>query len=162
MERISKKLEASFNEQINRENDNARFYLAISQWLSYEGWAGAAKLFKKYSDEEMGHMDKFYDYVQDRDCNPLTKSLPAQPDKFSGIEDVVAKLYAREIKTTEDIKAIAIEACDEKDLTAYDFLLGMLKEQREEEAKALYWVDRLEMLKGTGSPLIFLDNEMGT
>ena len=52
---INKKIEELINYRIVEEEKSARLYLAMSQWLDYNGFAGAAKLWKKYSDEEIEH-----------------------------------------------------------------------------------------------------------
>jgi ferritin len=160
MKRLSEKLEKALNIQLNHEWDNSRLYYRFSQCLDFNGWFGAAKLFKKYSDEEMIHMNKIVEFLKDRDCNPIIDGLEAFPCDFKGIEDIVNQSYDREIDTSDRIKEIALSALGEKDLTTYGFLQWFVLEQIEEESKTLYWVDRIKMMNLNKVSLFFLDEEM--
>lgn len=162
MKRISDKLEKLIQEQIANEENSSRLYRSMSEWLEYNGWFGAAKLFKKYSEEEMTHMHKFMDYLQDRDCLPFVPSLIEQPKAFKGIKDIIDLTYNHEIKITTWITDIALAALNEKDLVCYQFLNPLISEQCEEEKKALYWIDRYNMIESSKSPMIELDKEMGS
>ena len=53
--RISDGIEAILNKQIKHEYDNSRLYLAMANCLEFNGWFGAASLWKKYSDDEITH-----------------------------------------------------------------------------------------------------------
>jgi len=159
MKRISDKIYNMLNEQLKNEHESSLLYLAMSQWLSYNGWFGASKLWDKYSKEELIHRDKFYEYIQDRGCMPKTMATKEQPIGFDGIEAIVENSYKHEIQVTEWIKQIAKAAFDEGDLNAYEFAMKMISEQTEEEAKTLYWVDRIKMIKSKDASLYFLDKE---
>lgn len=159
MKRLSDKIYNMLNEQIRNEHESSTLYLTMSQWLDYNGWRGGAKLWKKYSDEELSHRDKFYSYIQDRDCMPKTLATKEQPISFDCVKDIAEASYKHEIQVTEWIKQIALAAFEEKDLNTYEFAMKMIGEQTEEEAKTLYWVDRIEMMEAKGASLYFIDKE---
>jgi len=159
MKRISEEIHTMLNNQLKNELDSSRLYLAMSEWMEFNGWFGGAKLWRKYSDEELAHMHKFYEYMQDRDAMPKTPMAKEQPLNFDSVEKIVQDSYLHEIQVSTWIKEIALKALQEKDLHTYEFAVKMIGEQTEEEAKVLYWVDRLEMLKSTDTSLFFLDKE---
>ena len=163
MKRVSDEIEKLLNLQIEHEQTNSLLYLAISNWANYEAWEGVAALYKKYSEEEKGHRDVFINYLLDRNALPITPSktsIPIPVD-FQSIENIIALTLEREIETTKAIEKIKYKAKEEEDCVTSDFLIKMLLEQIEEEANALFWVDRLDMLKQTNTSLYFLDKEMG-
>lgn len=49
----------------------------------------------------------------------------------------------------------------EADLMTFELAQQFLLEQREEEMKVLYWLDKIEMYKKTNKSLGDLDEEMG-
>lgn len=163
MERISDKIKQLINLQIQKELTNSLLYKSMANWLDFEGWKGAAKLYNKHAEEELGHRDKFINYMLDRDVMPITpsKTFDEIPNSFNSLEDIIKATVKREIETTESIKKINYQAMEEMDCITKTFLIGMLSEQQEEEATAMGWEDRLEVYKTTNSPLIMLDHEMG-
>jgi ferritin len=162
MKRVSDKVEALINLQIEHEQTNSLLYLAISNWANYEGWVGCSTLFKAHSEEEKDHRDIFINYLLDRDAMPITPSktsIPIPVD-FGGIEEIIELTLKREVETTESIKKIKYQTMEEKDCVTTDFLISMILEQRQEEADAIFWIDRLNMMKQTNTPLYFIDKEM--
>lgn len=159
--RISKNIETILNSQIANEMNSYKLYRAMSSWLEYSGWDGAAKLWKKYAAEENDHAEKIIDYMQSRDCKPQIPLTMQPPKDFEGIESIANKSDKHEIKITDDWKKIAEESLKERDFLTFELAQDFLKEQREEEEKMIYWVDRIEVLKSTNTPLYFIDKEMG-
>lgn len=159
--RISKNIETILNSQIANEMNSSKLYRAMSNCLEYSGWEGAAKLWKKYASEENEHAEKIISYMQDRDCKPQIPLTMLPPQDFEGIKTIVVKSDAHEIKITNDWKEIAKSAMKEFDMLTFELAQDFLKEQREEEAKLIYWMDRISVLESTNTPLYFLDKEMG-
>lgn len=161
MKRISDKVAKLIDEQIKHEGDSSRLYLAMSQWLEYSGYECSAKLFKKYADEELIHMNKFYQYLQDRNFLPSTPILDAQPIEFGGIKEIIKLSYEHEIKVSMWLDNIAMTALSEKCLTTFNFMSWFILEQIEEEAKFKKMLDRLEMMDKDKAPMILFDQELG-
>ena len=161
MKRISDKLEALVNEQIKHEEESSRLYRAMAECLDFNGWTGAAKLYHKYADEEMTHMKKFYEYLQDRDAHPMTPALVAPTYVFAGLKEVIHASYEHEIQVSKWLDNIALNAMAEKDLALFNFMDWFILEQVEEEKKMKTFIDRITILELTNTPLYFLDKEMG-
>ena len=153
MSRISKEIEKILNAQIKNEMNSYILYRAMSNCLEYSGWEGASKLWKKYADEENGHAEKIIDYMQERDCKPQIPLTVQPPKDFEGIKSIVDKSDKHEIKITGDWKEIAKAAIKESDFLTFELAQDFLKEQREEEAKMIYWIDRISVLESTGASL---------
>lgn len=161
MNRLSKKIEEILNSQIAHEYSNVFFYQRIAQSLEFNGWFGAAKLFKKYSAEEVVHAEKLMSFMQDMDCYPEVPPVAKMDFTFKDIEQVAKAAYDREAKTTDMVNAISLAALSEKDITTHTFIQWFVNEQIEELGKTLYWIDRIEMMKKNGASLFFIDEEMG-
>lgn len=161
MKRLSDNIEKILNAQILNEMDSSALYRAMSNCLEHRGWVGAAKLWKKYSSEEVGHAEKIMSYMQDRDCKPIIPGTTQPQQMFEDIVDIVNKSDAHEVLITSQWKKIASEAMKEADLMTFELAQWFIKEQTEEEAKVLYWIDRIEMYKKTNKSLGDLDDEMG-
>ena len=159
MRRISENLEKLINIQIQREEDSSRIYRAMSLFLNDMGWINGAKLWMKYSKEEMTHAEYLWNYLLDRDTLPEVQLLPAKKLTLTCVTDVIAQSYEHEIQVSKWIDEIAKAALKEGDLTAYQALQFLIKEQIEEEQKSKFWVDRLEIIKKTNSPLLMLERD---
>lgn len=148
------------NYRIQQEELSARIYLSMSMWLNNEGYSGAASLWKKYSDEEMGHANWSRDYLLAMGVTPETPALEAQPLSYTGLPEIIRASYEHEITVTKQIKAMASEAQKKGDHMLYELCLKYLKEQVEEHDKTQTWVDKLSAFGEDKIALRLLDNEM--
>src|SRR5512147_2378929 len=112
MKRISDKIEALINLQIQKEITNSLLYLSMANWADWEGWEGLAALYRKHAAEELTHRDKFISYMLDRDAMPQTPSqtFDKVPNEFDGVKAILEATLKREIETTESIKKINMQA----------------------------------------------------
>ena len=148
------------NYRIQQEELSARIYLSMSMWLNNEGYTGAASLWKKYSDEEMGHANWSRDYLLAMGVTPETPSLDAQPTSYTGLPEIIRASFEHEITVTKQIKVMASEALKKGDHMLYELCLRYLKEQVEEHDKTQTWVDKLSAFGEDKIALRLLDNEM--
>jgi ferritin len=134
------------NEQIANEMFNSNVYRFLGSYLKKLGIDNIGDFFyKDQVSEEHGHAQLISDYINDR--NETVLSLPV-PDAYLNITSLtnLAELYlAREQDTTSKLSAIAQQALSEGDFMLYDFMLEMIRKQRNEENEALTFVDRAYM-----------------
>lgn len=149
------------NYRIQQEELSSRIYLSMSMWLNNEGYTGAAALWKKYSDEEMGHANWSREYLLAMGVTPETPALEAQPTSYAGLPEIIRKSYEHEIEVTKQIKTMATETLKKGDHMLYELCLRYLKEQVEEHDKTQTWVDKLAAFGEDKVALRLLDNEMG-
>lgn len=158
---ISKNIEELINFRIAQEEYSSRLYLAMSKWLGFNGYSGAEKLWKKYSDEEMSHANWAYNYLEELDILPKVPALDAPPMEFKDLPDICQKSYDHEILVTEQCNELAKKAFEDSDFMTVDLAQKYLREQTEEIGRQTYWLDRLEAFGTSKEALRLLDNEMG-
>ena len=149
------------NLRIEEEEYSSRIYLAMSIWLEHHGYAGAAKLWKSYSEEELKHAQWSYNYLLDLDIKPIVPALRQPECEFQGLPDIIMQSYEHELDITRQCQFLAQNAQANGDYMTLDFAQKFLREQVEELAKTTFWVDRLEAFGTEKVALRLLDNEMG-
>lgn len=158
---ISDEMIKLLNYRIQQEESSARLYLAMSMWLNNNGYSGAAKLWLKYSEEELVHSGWSRDYLLAFGVQPDTPQLVAPTQTFAGLPDIIKTTFSHEIVVSKQCNSLASSALKADDHMAYELALKFLKEQVEEHDKTQYWVDRLEAFGEDKNSLFLLDSEMG-
>lgn len=158
---ISENLKKLLNYRIEQEEYSSRIYLAMSMWLTDNGYLGAGKLWKKYSSEEQTHADKAKDILLAFGCQPDTPALPKPPQTFSGLCDIVRKSYDHEMDITRQCGELTKAALTENNFMVMELGLWYSKEQAEELNKAQNWLDRISAFGEDNIALRMLDDEMG-
>lgn len=161
MKNISEKVIKLLNYRIEQEEISSRIYKAMSIWLEYKGFLGAAKLWNKYSNEELTHAEWAYEYLLDLDVMPVVPMLNKPQTDFSGLVDIIQKSYDHESQVTEQCQQFAKSAFEDGDYMALELAQKYLKEQQEELSKTTKWLDRIEAFGSSNECLRLLDNEMG-
>jgi ferritin len=147
--------------RIQQEEVSSRIYLSMSMWLNNEGYTGAAKLWQKYADEEMGHSTWSREYLLAMGVTPDVPVLAAQPSTYTGLPQIIRDSYDHEIVVTKQIKDMASDAMKKGDHMLYELCLRYLKEQVEEHDKTQTWLDKLNTFGEDKIALRMLDEEMG-
>lgn len=158
---LSDGIEKLLQFRVEQEELSSWLYLSMSLWLSNNGFLGAAKLFKTYSDEERSHAQWAREYLLAMGVTPITPILAKQKDMFEGLPEIIVASYQHEIDITKQCKQLASQAVKEGDFMVFELAQRFLKEQQEEHDKMQNWVDRLNTFGTDKVALRFLDNEMG-
>lgn len=148
------------NYRIEQEEYSGRIYLAMSMWLNDNGYLNAAKLWKKYSDEEMKHADDAREYLLAMGIQPLTPKLEAPGQNFSGLPEIIQKSYEHEIEVTTQIKDLSTHALKMGDHMLYQLGLNYLKEQVEEHGKMQDLMDQIEAFGTDKVAMRLFDHEL--
>lgn len=157
---LSEECEKYLNYRVQQEEYSARIYLSMAMWLENEGYLGAAKLWRKYSDEEMLHANDARTYLLSMGVQPITPMLEAPEQSYKGLPEIIKKSYDHEIEVTTQIKELSTHALSMNDHMLYTLGQTYLKEQVEEHNKMQNWMDRLSAFGEDKLALRFLDNEM--
>lgn len=147
--------------RIQEEEMSSRIYLSMSLWLEYTGFKNAAKLWRKYADEEMVHASWAREYLLAIDVMPIVPMLQDVRIKYEGLPDIIKKSYEHEIVITNQLKELAEHALKEKDHMLYTLASKYLVEQIEEHEKTTRWMDELKTFGSDKHSLRLLDNIMG-
>ena len=158
---LSQSLIKLLNEQVNREFYSSNLYLQMSAWAEHEGLGGTASFLRLHADEEMMHMRKLFDFLNESDAMAEIGALEAAPTNYEDINDVFQQIYEHEIYISQCINAIVHAAFTEQDYSTFNFLQWYVAEQREEEHLIKNILDKIRLIGTTGEALFFLDREIG-
>lgn len=157
---ISDKLKSLLNYRIEQEELSSRIYLAMSMWLTDNGYLGAGKLWRKYSEEEAAHAEKARDMLLSFGIQPDTPQLTKPEQTFKGLPEIIHKSYEHEMDITRQCQDLTKAGMLEGNFMVMELGLWYSKEQVEELGKLQDFIDRLEAFGEDKMALRFLDNEM--
>ena len=158
---VSKEMIKKLNDQINVEFFSSNFYLQASAWCENKSLDGCTAFFKDHAAEEMQHMQKFFDFVNETGNLALIGALDAPPTDFKSVKDLFKRALKHEKFVTGKIQDLAAFAMSKKDFLTYNFLQWFISEQLEEENLFQSVVDKIEMVGDSGSEFYHLDKEIG-
>jgi len=158
---ISDKIIELLNYRINQEEQSARIYQAMSQWLNFKGFSGASKLWKKYSLEELIHADWAVEFLLSLNLLPELRQIQNEVNDYTGLKQIVALSYKHELLILSQCKVLSKTAFEEGDFLTFTLAQKYVSEQIEELDKLQYWIDRLALFGDDNSSLLLIDNEMG-
>ena len=141
------------NRQLNHELAAAQAYLALSLWCSSQNLKGFAAFFAKQATEEREHAQKLLRHLLDRGALPELAAIPAPPQNFDALIQIVEQAQTMEQANTRGIHAAYEAALAAKDYPAQVLLHWFINEQVEEEAWAAEMVDRVQAATCAGSAL---------
>jgi ferritin len=129
---ISKKVNASINQQIGNEFGASLQYVAIANYFAEEGMLELSAFFYKQADEEREHAMKFVKFVLDAGGKAEIPAIPAPKNKFRNTVEALQLSLDWENEVTQQINQIYALASQESDYLTQNFLSWFLKEQVEE------------------------------
>ncbi len=103
---MDKKMAEALNEQLNYELYSAYIYFAMAAYFDFTNLPGFAVWMKMQAQEEMVHVMKFYDYLNDRRAKVILAAVPKPASTFSSIADVFKKSLAHEKGVTTRINKL--------------------------------------------------------
>jgi ferritin len=150
------------NYRIQQEEYSSRIYLAMSMWLNNNGFMNAAKVWKKYSDEEINHANIAREYLLNMGVQPATPPLEQPTEHFKGgFPEIIRKSHQHEIDITMQCSDLANHALKDGSHMLYELALHYLREQNEEMGKTQDLVDQLETFGEDKIALRLFDHELG-
>lgn len=158
---LSDALLTKFNEQIGIEFESSNLYLQMSSWCGFNGLDGCATFLREHSVEEMDHMFRLFDYVNETGAQAVIPALSKPRADFESIRDVFETTYKHEQFVTSKINELCHAAFTEHDYSAFNFLQWYVAEQHEEEALFKKVLDLVDMVGTDGQGLFYLDREIG-
>jgi ferritin len=148
------------NEQINLEFYSSNLYLQMSSWCEFKGLEGCAEFLKLHAQEEMMHMQRLFNYVNETGAMAVLGQIDSPPTEFKSIVDVFKKTFEHECLVTKKINDLADAALADKDFSTFNFLQWYVAEQHEEEKLFKSILDRIEMIGTDGNGMFFIDQEL--
>lgn len=157
---LGEKMISKLNEQINLEFYSSNLYLQMSSWCETQGLEGCAAFLREHATEEMSHMQRLFNYVNE--CGALAEmgAIKAPPTDFGDISKVFEETYEHEKFVTRSINELADVAFQEKDWSTFNFLQWYVAEQHEEEKLFNSILDKLRIIGTEGRGLYHFDQQM--
>ena len=159
---LSKNLLQKLNTQVSLEFFSSNLYLQMSAWCDYRGLSGSAKFFKEHAREEMDHMHKIFDYIQDTGALAIVDAIEKPDIEFINLKDLFDKTLSHETMITKQINEIVGIALSEKDYSTFNFLQWYVAEQHEEEKLFKSILNKIEIIGLDGRGLFMVDKEIGS
>ncbi len=91
------------NEQINLEMFSSNLYLQMSSWCAYKALDGCATFLRQHAAEEMTHMHRLINYLQETGALAIIGGMDAPPKEFSSLQELFEKIYTHEQFVTSKI-----------------------------------------------------------
>jgi len=158
---LKQKVLDKLNEQINHEHFASNLYLSMSSWCKSKGLDGSAAFLRDHAAEELDHMHKIFDYVNETGAQALVASIDAPDTEFKDLRDIFQKTYKHELFVTSKINELVELTMKEKDYATYNFLQWYVAEQHEEEALFKSILDKMDIIGLEGRGLFMTDREIG-
>ena len=157
---LSQKMLDKLNEQINLEFYSSNLYLQMASWCEGQGLNGCNFFLRSQSKDEMQHMQKLFNYVNETGSMAILGRIDAPPHEYDSIKDVFQQTYGHECEVTKKINELADTAFTEKDWSTFNFLQWYVSEQHEEEKVFKSTLDKIDMIGTENSGLYFIDREI--
>ena len=159
---LSEKMIKSLNDQINLEFYSSNIYLQMSSWCESKGLDGSARFLRAHAAEEMEHMNRLFNYVNETGAMAIIGAIQAPPCQFENIEDVFTQILDHERLVTSKINELVDIAFTGKDYSTFNFLQWYVAEQHEEEKLFATILDKIRMIGTEGKGLYFIDQEISS
>lgn len=157
---LSQTMIDKLNEQINLEFYSSNLYLQMASWCESQGLDGCSTFFREHAREEMQHMQKLFDYVNETGAMAILGAIDAPPYEYKSIRQVFEQTYEHECEVTRSINTLAHTAFSEQDYSSFNFLQWYVAEQHEEEKLFKSILDKIDMIGTENNGLYFIDQEV--
>ena len=157
---LSKDILDKLNNQIDVEFYSSNLYLQMASWCESKNYTGAAKFLMEHADEEMGHMRRIFNYINDTGAQAIIPALDQPPTSYDSLDHVFKEIYKHECYVTSTINELVATTTTENDYSTLNFLQWYVAEQHEEEHLFMGIVNRMEMIEGSRTGLLMIDKEL--
>lgn len=158
---LKKSVLDKLNAQLNSELSSAYLYYSMSAYFEHTNLKGFANWMKVQAQEELAHVDRLFNYINDRSARVVLKAVPAPKGEWKSPLDAMEDAYRHECEVSEQINECVSFALKENDHSTNTFLQWFVAEQVEEEAAADEIVQKLKLIGDNSSALYLLDSDLG-
>lgn len=153
-------MQKALNDQLNAELFSSYLYLSMASYFQATDLAGMAHWMEIQAQEELIHVKKYYDYINDRHGRVLLGAVKGPKTEWSSPLEVFAEALDHEKLVTSLINKIVDLAVTAKDHQTNNFLQWFVAEQVEEEATVSGIVGQLKIIKDNPGALYMIDREL--
>ena len=159
---LNQRIAHAINQQIIGEFSSAYLYLAMAAHFENAGLQGFARWMRIQAQEEASHALIFFNFLTDREGQPVLAQLEVPPAEFGTPQEVFKKVKDHERRVSAAIDELADLAVAEKDHATRALLDWFATEQVEEQAVSSNIHTRLKLISGDPTGILALDRELGT
>lgn len=131
--KLSEKLQAALNKQVNLELHAAYTYKGMEQYFREEGYPQFAHFFGEHTKEELKHANDFKHFIEEVDGHVVFLPIEGAATEYASIKAALDAAMDHEKMISASIISILEIAIAEKHYAAENFLRGYVDEQVEEE-----------------------------
>ncbi len=157
---INEKLEAAFNDQINKEFFSEYLYLAMKTYFMEQNLLGFVNWFDVQVQEEHAHAMGMFDYLNERGGKIELGAIEKPVVEGNCPLTIFEHVLRHEEFVTSRINALMDVAEEVKDRAAMQFLNWYLKEQVEEESTVGGVLATLRLIGDDKKALLMLDKDL--
>lgn len=157
---LSKVITNALNKQVNAELYSSYLYLAMSANLETQNLRGFAKWMIAQSNEERGHVMKFYTYLINQNEAVELDQISKPPKSWESPKNIFEEAYKHEQAVTRMIHSLMETAISEKDHATQSMLKWFVDEQVEEEATSNEILQKINSINNDPVGLLLLDKEL--
>ncbi|MBN7808386.1 ferritin [Agrobacterium rosae] len=156
----SRVVEKTLNELLNGELRAHHAYLQAAAWAAERNLDGCYKFLIRHAAEELEHMHRIFDFLNDLGAPVIFSELPApkiNANDLHGLFTIVAK---HEAQVTAAISAAMNVVTIEKDYSTISFLQWFVDEQHEEDSLCRAILGKIELIGDTPGAAYLIDKEI--
>ena len=157
---VSDKLEAKLNELMNGEMEAHHVYTQAAAWASANKMDGATRFLLGHAKEEMGHMLKFFEFLDDLGAKIALHGHQRPVISAQNVRELFLRIQEEERKVTAHIVEAIKLARAENSFETDSFLEWFSREQHEEEKLCRKILDRIELIGDGPHAAYFIDKEL--
>ena len=157
---LSQKTIDRLNHQINLEIYSSHLYLQMSSWCAYKSLDGCATFLSQHADEEMMHMRRLLNYLQETGALAIIGGMQSPPTDFDSLTQMFEQIYEHEQLVTSKINDLVHLANTEPDYATLQFLQWYVAEQHQEEFLFKSILDKIKLIGIEGQGIFFIDREI--
>ena len=158
---LPQRIQEAFNRHLNAELYSAYLYLSMSAHFESASLEGMAHWMRIQAQEEMLHVIKFFDFINQRSGRVILAPVQGPPTAFASAVEVFEAARQHEATVSGLIHELVDLAAREKDHAAHAFLQWFVTEQVEEEATVEAIVDKLKLAGDNAGVLFMIDQDLG-
>lgn len=158
---LNKKMEEALNKQLNAELYSAYLYYSMSAYFEAEDLQGCAHWMRLQALEEMTHVSRFFDFINDRGGRVLMQPVEGPETNWESPTAVFKATLEHEGTVTGLINKLVDLSLELSDHATNNFLQWFVGEQVEEEATADEILTKMKRVESSPGGLFQLDAELG-
>ena len=160
MKMLDDELIELFNYRINQEEASSRLYLKMSVCLQDIGYFNAAKLWRKFSEEELEHAEIARNYLLALDIEPETRDIKVPDRDCTGLDVCIKSTLEHEHEVTEQCEILAKTCLEKMCMKSFKIAQKYIEIQIHELEEYHDMKNRLDLFGNDPVQLRLYDNEL--